>query len=224
MSDGLTPNQPVSRSIQVDRQIPPCARQWGRIIDTSTLWPGDLVLVRSIKPDSVGKKIEHAHTNGGFAQRHAQWTHAAVYLGDGESICESTFKEKDFRWGVIMRSIHYYCNNETAIKVRRPKNMSMERRIGIALGAVNRLGDGYSFNEIFQFWRAARSGRGFWQGNVRQKIGTRALVCSTLYQDAYNFSMKGDTVRMGSLCTPAHLSASDDFEEIDPEINWLGIE
>jgi hypothetical protein len=178
--------------------------------------------VRSITPDRLGQRIVSAQVEGGFAAKHAQWTHAAVYLGDGEHICESTIKEPGFRWGVIMRSIHFYSNKECALKARRPKLLTMEQRIGIALGAVNRIGDGYNFREVFQLGRAAYSGRGFWQTNVKQRISPSALVCSTLYQDAYNFSFRGTAVKMGSLCTPAHLSASADFDEVT-QLSWLGL-
>ena len=122
-----------------------------------------------------------------------------------------------------MRSIHHYCDGETALRARRPKDMTDRQRIGIALGAVRRMRDGYSFRDVINFALAAYSGRGFWEGGGQQQIRPSALVCSTLYQDAFNFALKGNVVRMGSLCTPAHLSASNDFEAVDPVLSWLGI-
>lgn len=157
-SKELTPDAEVGWSKQIDRQLPACAREWGRIVDTTNLRPGDLILVRSVAPDKVGARICDAQVKGGFSQAHAQWTHAAVYLGDGDNICESTFKETSFSGGVIMRSIHFYSNGESALKARTPKNMTIEQRIGIALGAVTRLRDGYSFRDIIGFARAAYSG------------------------------------------------------------------
>jgi hypothetical protein len=44
-----------------------------------------------------------------------------------------------------------------------------------------------------------------------------------LYQDAWNYAHSGNTVRLGSFCTPAHLSASPDFERNEPELRWLQI-
>jgi hypothetical protein len=70
------------------------------------------------------------------------------------------------------------------------------------------------------------SGTGFWQTSARTRgprIRIDALVCSTLYQDAYNFAFQGTSIRMGALCTPAHLSASPDFEANEPALRWLEI-
>ncbi|SCB52082.1 Permuted papain-like amidase enzyme, YaeF/YiiX, C92 family [Bradyrhizobium shewense] len=224
MSGGLTPDQGSEGSVAVEQELPAAAREWGRIIETKNLLPGDLVLVRSISPDRVSKSIENAQLKGGFPQRHAQWTHAAVYLGDGEYICESTFKESLTRGGVVMRSLFNYCDGKHAIRVRRPKVSSDRQRIKIVIGALNHMGKSYSWFELLSFMSAAQSGRGFWQNGQRQRIRTGALVCSTLYQDAFNFSFSGTTVRMGTLCTPAHLSASPDFENASPHIGWLALD
>jgi len=78
--------------------------------------------------------------------------------------------------------------------------------------------------QIVQFARAASGDKGFWNSLARgPRPPAQSFVCSTLYQDAYNFAFQGNTIRMGSLCTPAHLSASSDFEEIEPTLRWLEI-
>jgi hypothetical protein len=222
--DGLEPSQAAAGSIRVDRQIPLVARNWQRIIDTSKLLPGDLVLTRSVDPDRISQNIIAAQLAGGLPDRHTKWTHAAVFLGDGEHICEANFKESGFRWGVNVRSIFDYCDGNTALRVRRPANMHIEQRIRIAIGAMTNIGKGYNFMEILDFYRIANSGRGFWRWGLRRRISPRSLVCSTLYQDAFNFSFQGSTMRMGMICTPAHLSCSTDFEKDDVEIGWLTIE
>src|SRR5207302_9592948 len=107
---------------------------------------------------------------------------------------------------------------------RQPNNMDAKQRLRIAIGALANIGKGYSFLELIQFYKAAYSGRGFVAAMPRgPRINVRALVCSTLYQDAYNFAFQGTTVRMGSLCTPAHLSSSDDFEPNDIALAWVDI-
>lgn len=227
MSDGLLPATPPVRKERIDRELPKEARGWGRILDLTHLEAGDLLLFRNVPPhvDRVGHAIVSAQTNGGLHERHAQWTHAAVYLGDGEHVCEANFGLAGFPYGVIMRSVHCYCDGTYAIRARRPRNMGEQQRLRIALGAMTNLGKGYSLGQIFSFWNAARTGRGFWSSTRRgPRFKVRALVCSTLYQDAFNFAYQGTTVRMGSLCTPAHLSASSDFEVADPQLNWLEIE
>jgi hypothetical protein len=165
MSEGLLPSAAPAGTIRIDRELPKAARDWGRIIDFTALEAGDLLLFRPVNPaaDSISRRIRQAQADGGLHRRHAQWTHAAVYLGDGEHICEANFKVPGQPDGVTLRSGFEYCDGGYAIRARR------------------------------------------------------------LYQDAYNFAFQGAGVRMGSLCTPAHLSASSDFEQNEPNLQWLEI-
>lgn len=210
-----------------DRELPTEALASGLVIDTSRLEPGDLILTRPAngQAEDISKMIQNAQKLGGLVERHARWTHAAVYLGDGEHICEANFKITGWKSGVMIRSIHVYSDKKHIIRARRPKVKDHKQRIRIAIGALHNLGKGYSFREIFYFWRASRSGKGIFNGRDRRlRIPPKTLVCSTLYQDAFNFSGSGTMLRLGSLCTPAHLSASEDFEVDDPELGWLKIE
>jgi hypothetical protein len=225
MSDGLLPSEDPTDSVRIDRELPKEARDWGRIIDLSALEPGDLVLFRPIPADSdpISQAIVEAQLNV-FPARHAQWTHAAVYLGDDEHVCEANFKVPGSRYGVNIRSAFCYCDGGHAIRARRPKNMNAKLRLRIAIGALTNLGAGYSFSQIVAFARAATSGRGFWNSLKRVPDSqAQAFVCSTLYQDAYNFAFQGNTIRLGSPSTPAHLSASPDFEDQEPQLRWLKI-
>jgi hypothetical protein len=223
MSDGLLPSEEPTGNIRIDRELPKEARDWGRIVDLSALEAGDLVLFRPVSLDRISRAIVEAQRTN-FPERHAQWTHAAVYLGDDEHVCEANFKVPGSPNGVTIRSAFCYCDGEHAIRARRPKNMDPKRRLIIAIGALTNLGSGYNFSQIVAFAKAARSGQGFWNSLKRYPEGlTHSFVCSTLYQDAYNFAFQGTTIRLGSLCTPAHLSASTDFEEQEPTLGWLTI-
>jgi len=227
MTDGLLPSIPAAAGIRIDRELPSQARLWGRIIDLTQLEAGDLLLFRPINPaqDSISRRIMQKQIDGGMPNRHAQWTHAAVYLGDDEHICEANFKVPGQADGVVIRSAFDYCDGAHAVRARRPKNMSPKQRLRIAIGALTNLGKGYSFWQIVKFARAANTGQGFWKSLWRgPQEPPQAFVCSTLYQDAYNFAFQGATIRMGSLSTPAHLSASDDFEAAEPPLRWLTIE
>ena len=223
VQDGLLPSDAAVGRIAVDRQLPPCSREWGRLLDTKNLLPGDLLLFRSINPDRVSSGISSAQAQGGLAVCHAQWTHAAVYLGDGEHICESTFKERGMRWGVNIRSVHHYCNKEYAIRARRPIVTDEKQRISIAVGAMARLSNRYNFFDIIRFKKAAQKGLFRFAGMKSVPISTDAVVCSTLYQDALSFSFHGLRSVHGFAATPAHLSASTDFEAVDPALNWIEI-
>jgi hypothetical protein len=226
MSDGLLPSVAAASVARIDRELPKEARDWGEIIDLTQLEAGDLLLFRPTDPgsDSISAGIKKAQLAGGLPERHAQWTHAAVYLGDDEHICEANFKVPGHPNGVIIRSAFAYCDGHHAIPARRPKNMSPKQRLRIAIGALTSLGKGYNFWQIAEFAEAAVKEKGFkrlWRG---LRSPPQGYVCSTLYQDAYNFAFQGTSIRLGSLCTPAHLSASEDFEAADPAIQWLAIE
>ena len=226
MYDGLLPSDAPVGTVRVDRALPPEPRNWGRILNLDNLEAGDLLLFRStdLESDTISRTITDAQLEGGFGQPHAQWTHAAVYLGDGEHICEANCFVDGLPNGVILRSAFVYCDGKNAIRARRPKDMNAKERIRIAIGALTNLGKGYSWGEIYRFWRTARSGRGFWDATTSgPSIATRALVCSTLYQDALAFASHGDSIKIKPWCTPAHLSSSGDFEDDEPSLNWIAI-
>jgi cell wall-associated NlpC family hydrolase len=225
MSEGLLPSAAPAGTIRIDRELPKAARDWGRIIDFTALEAGDLLLFRPVNlaADSISRRIMQPQDDGGLHQRHAQWTHAAVYLGDGEHICEANFKVPGQPDGVTLRSGFEYCDGGYAIRARRPKNMTPQQRLRIAIGALTNIGKSYSFWQIVKFAKAAAGGGFFRYLGRGPKNPAQAFVCSTLYQDAYNFAFQGAGVRMGSLCTPAHLSASSDFEQNEPNLQWLEI-
>jgi hypothetical protein len=226
MSDGLVPDAAPSGRVRIDHELPQEARDWGRVLDLSALEAGDLILFRPIPSDAdhISHQIVRAQMQFRH-ERHAQWTHAAVYLGDDEHICEANFKVPNIPYGVNIRSIFCYCDGAHAIRARRPINMNAKQRLRIAIGAATNVGAGYGFQSILKFAWAANSHRGI-RDTFRWDIKyaeTQSFVCSTLYQDAYNFAFQGATIRQGSPATPAHLSASADFEAADLPLQWLTI-
>ena len=232
MTNGLPPDAAVSGKIRVDFELSEGPRKWGRILDLHGLAPGDLLLFRPVNPktNSISRNITEAQLAAGLHRRHAQWTHAAIYLGDGQNICEANFKNPPHKNGVVIRSVFDYCDGTCAIRARRPKNMTDQQRIRIAVGALTNLGKSYDFLQIVNFAvDASREGWMTWfKGLVGSSGGPRpppqSFVCSTLYQDALTYASKGSSVRLGALCTPAQLSASDDFETEDPPLGWLEID
>jgi hypothetical protein len=227
MGDGLVPDAASGGSVRIDHELPKEARDWGRLLDLSALEAGDLILFRPIPAGSDRISLEIVRAQKEFLhERHAQWTHAAVYLGDDEHICEANFKVPNIPYGVNIRSIFCYCDGGHAIRARRPLNMSPKQRLRIAIGAVTNVGARYGFENILKFAWAANTHRGI-RHTFRWDIKyaeTQSYVCSTLYQDAYNYAFQGATIRQGSPATPAHLSASTDFSPADLPLQWLTIE
>jgi len=232
MTDGLHPSVAALGNIRVDFELSDGPRKWGRVLDTSGLEPGDLLLFRPVVPseDSISQRITRAQLDRGLHMRHAQWTHAAVYLGDGQSICEANFKSPGQKDGVVIRSVFEYCDGASAIRARRPKNMTAQQRLRIAIGALANLGKSYDFRQIVKF--AIDASREGWLAGLKGVFGpsdgpkppAQSFVCSTLYQDALTYASKGNSIRLGALCTPAQLSASDDFEKNEPQLSWLEID
>jgi hypothetical protein len=232
VTDGLLPDTAVTGRIRVDFELSEGCRKWGRVLDLSALAPGDLFLFRPTAPgtDSISQRITKAQVSAGLHLRHAQWTHAAVYLGDGQNVCEANFKTPGQPDGVAIRSVFDYCDGTSAIRARRPSNMSPQQRIRIAIGALTNLGKGYSFNQIVNFAvDASKEGlltrfKSLLGSSSGPRYPAQSFVCSTLYQDALTYASRGSSVRLGALCTPAQLSASTDFENNDPRLGWLEIE
>jgi hypothetical protein len=232
MADGLLPDAEVTGRVRIEFELGEGPRKWGRILDLSALEPGDLLLFRPIAPntDSISQRITQAQLSAGLHIRHAQWTHAAVYLGDGQNVCEANFKSPGQKDGVAIRSVFDYCDGTSAIRARRPRNMTQEQRIRITIGALTNLGKGYSFDQIVGF--AVDASKAGWLSQLKGVFGLQrglrpppqSFVCSTLYQDALTYASRGTSVRLGTLCTPAQLSASGDFENNDPPLSWLEIE
>lgn len=215
---------PIGRTT-AHQELPLAARKWGRIIDTSQLMAGDLILTQpvDVTKDWISARIQRAQGNLGAS--HGCWTHAAVYLGDGQHVCEANLKVPGYRDSVMLRSLQEYSDAAHVLRARRPKVQSERERMGIAVGAMRQIGNPYSLRQIYQFWRMARTGRFWATPNVTTPINTRALVCSTLYQDALTFARAGASIRFGTVCTPAHLSANTaDFESHDPPLAWLELE
>jgi hypothetical protein len=108
--------------------------------------------------------------------------------------------------------------------------MTAQQRIRIIIGALTNLGKSYDFRQIVNFAvDVSKEGWLPWlKGILGSSSGPRpppqSFVCSTLYQDALTYASKGNSIRLGALCTPAQLSASDDFERDDPPLQWLEIE
>lgn len=160
--------------------IPPHLRQFGRFPDTSLWLPGDLLLFNAVHPGWIAQSIIQGQQRGGYAEEDARWHHAAVYLGDGISICEAV------ACGVRHRPIYAYILGNYRLRIRRDCALTPEDRWKIAIHSLTRLGSPYGFiRGILSL--SYQSFTGYWQSRGKLPIlGARAVICSQLYNDSYS--------------------------------------
>lgn len=192
--------------------------KFGKVLDLTQLLPGDLLLVCACEPGLVGRAIRQVQQRGGYLSEHAQWEHAAIYIGKGV-ICEAT------RGGVRRSMLSKYVGDHF-IRVRRNLTLSIEQRYETAIHALAIQGFSYDFWEIFRLWKSARFGFGdSTKANV-QRLGTqypkRATICSQLYADCHTSVTK---IVIGNLdggeTTPACLSTAPLLTDV--RLRWLAI-
>ena len=166
--------------------IPPPLRSFGKFPNTANWWPGDLMLTKDLAPDWSTRAITNAQIKGGYARTDSAWTHAAVYLGDGQNVCEATFTSPLRGGSVQVNPLWNYCGGY-ALRIRRSLFVQ-DKELGwrMVIYALTHLKKDYDFFYAIRLgWQALR-GRGFWQTDVTARINPRALICSTLYADAHN--------------------------------------
>ena len=200
--------------------IPRALREFGKYPDTSRWWPGDLVLTRALKPNSVSRAITKAQINGGYAPDDSEWTHAAVYLGDGLNVCEATV-DSIFRRGTVRVSrLWDYCADHF-ICIRRSTFVKTQSQGWLmAITALTNLQKDYDFSYVARLALLAARGRGFWQTDIRVPIRPSALVCSTLYSDTHNRVTRHILTDNG-VCVPAQLSQCTELKDVAS--TWLKI-
>lgn len=206
------------------RALPTATRTFGKLLDDSALLPGDLLLTRSIDCDNdwASRKIVEAQSQA-YDKRDAEWTHAAVCMGDGEHVCEANFGIPGKQNGVMLRPLCDYADGQHALRLRRPNGLSDVQRVRIAVGALARFKQAYDFSYLAKLWWRAKRGEGLHDRNGRRvPIGSKAVVCSTLHADAFLYATDITIGGVRSICVPAQLSCSSLFNDLS--VSWLSIE
>lgn len=193
--------------------MPPNARTFGFVPDIAALIPGDLLLVASVHPTNLSQRICAAQAQGGIAAVDAAWSHAAVYIGDAVVVDAQPW------WGVRVNSL-YDLVPARKILVRRDPTLTATEGFRVAIRALTRLGRDYSI------WQAprlfVRALAGFWRPNTSVRVN-RALVCSTLYSDAY-VEVTQRLVYPGRISEvwPGHLSATQRLTDVP--VSWIRVQ
>jgi hypothetical protein len=211
----LHPDHPPTAQAWTPRgAVPNSLRTFGKYPRTSDWWPGDLILTRLIKPNRISQIVSEAQKKGGYSEFASSWTHAAVYLGDGQNLCEATGKSLYRRGSVHVTPLWEYCGDH-ALLVRRSAHVS-DREVGwqLATYALTHLNKPYDVGFIAQLGIQAYLGNGFWQTGRHFRIKRSALVCSTLYADAHGRVTQRILGEESGLCVPAYLSTSSQLTDV----------
>ena len=171
--DTSSATQPTS----VPTTLPEDVREFGFIPDFKLWLPGDLLLFSAVKPNRAQRAIMKAQLRLGYAEEHAKWHHAAVYIGDLH-LCEAVF-----------RGVRYHPVTDiflgSRLRIRRNTQLTKEERFRIAIRALMRL------SKPYDFWSVTLSGfrslnTAFGQAFSRElRVRGRAVICSQLYHEAY---------------------------------------
>jgi hypothetical protein len=195
-------------------QLPLSARNFGFIPELELLRPGDLLLVSEIHKSLISRVITGVQTKAGFDAWHAQWHHAAVYVGNN-LVCEAQLG------GVRTSSIFRYVGGTHRVRFRRDPHLDELASCQIALEAALRLKYGYNWRSVVQLLTQAEIGWSGGSGKPRQ-LNSRATICSQLYADAYGV-VTGSTLdtRAEAGISPAHLSNNKVLTDFP--VKWLSL-
>jgi hypothetical protein len=218
----LHPDRQAALSSAARRALPRATRNFGKLVDTSNLRPGDLLLSREQEPDRISQLIAEVQAEGGYATQDGRWTHAAMYVGDDQSVIEATFDDLASGGNVRLTSLDEYCDGKNILRFRRSKYVPNDATgWRLCVRAMSRLTQPYSFGLIAQIWYNVVVRKQGFYSSEKQHPTTQAIVCSTLYADAYNEALRRSLGEVNGACVPAWLSASDEF--VDVEAEWIAV-
>lgn len=193
------------------RRLPDYVREAGYFLNMECLKIGDFFLTTPINPTGITLAIREAQSEG-HDSHHSNWTHVAIYIGDGLS-CEATLK------GVIIKDIYDHLKF-SKIKIIRCSKLTDHQRYLCAIKALQRLRKPYSYGEI-----VSQKLEGFKAAFSRIKTGAfkqslnGAFTCSGLAYDVFLEAAQSppfpDLVRPA----PADFSAAATFKPVP--ISWL---
>ena len=219
----LHPEAPCGGRIRPGRALPPKTRDFGRLIDTSKLQAGDLLLTRDMSGESwISNTIADVQKRIGYGDPDARWVHAAMYLGDGANVVEATVDPHLVGSDVRITHLDDYCDGSNILRFRRSTFITQERDgFLVCLRALSKLRKPYSVIGAFKAWWDVRIGGAVaWESDGRN-ILSKCVVCSTLYADSFNQALRLSLGEINGVCAPAWFSATNDF--VDVQTQWLEI-
>jgi hypothetical protein len=195
----------TGRWIEPDGVIPSRVRKLGLFPSTDLWQPGDLLLFGSKHPSLPSKACIRAQSRAGYADDHARWHHAAVYIGRN-AVCEAR------ALGVQWRLIYPYIGGHL-IRVRRGVSVPPDKGWEIAVEALKMRGTLYNYFELVRL--GLRSFSGWWRPKQVSFIRPKAVICSMLFAGSYTKIVKTYLgPEGGEATTPAFLSYTDHLRDV----------
>jgi hypothetical protein len=219
----LLPGAEPSDTIRPGRALPKKTRDFGKLIDTTHLLAGDLLLTRDASGSSwITDGIADVQNRIGYGRSDAQWVHAAMYLGDGANVVEATIDGLFAGGNVRITHLDDYCDGSNILRFRRSGFLTQERQGWlVCIRALSRLGKPYSIGRALKAWWDVRVGGAVAYGPEQKNILSDGVVCSTLYADSFNQALRLSLGEDNGICVPAWFSATNDFVDVD--VRWLQI-
>jgi cell wall-associated NlpC family hydrolase len=218
----LHPDADAKRSRRPGGALPPHAWKFGKLIDTSLLQPGDLLLTRDVTGDNwISRSIGSVQKRLGYGPADAKWVHVAMYMGDGANVVEATVDSLVEGGNVRITPLVNYCDGTNILRFRRSTLIQQERHAWlVCISALSRLGKPYSVGRALKAWLDVRLGAAAYNSE-EENILSGGTLCSTLYADSFNRALRLSLGEINGICVPAWFSATEDFVDLD--VGWLAI-
>jgi hypothetical protein len=187
-------------------------RAFGKMPNLTDWLPGDVLLVSNVEPDWVTRQIISVQSTR-FSRHHAQWQHAAIYMGN-EFVAEATTR------GVKYTPIDHYVG-KYRLRLRRNMALTNDQRWLVAIEAGVRMRTAYRFSDIVTIYLQSFPG---WSRRIRPSVLVQAntVICSQLCLEAHAKVTRRLIVSYsGSPTTPAALSQSDLLADVP--LHWCSI-
>ena len=217
----LLPNAVPLRKIRAGRALPDKTRAFGRLIDTSQLQAGDLLLSRNpLGENWISDLIADVQGRIGYGQSDARWSHVAMYLGNGSHVVEATVDSLMAGGDVRITHLDNYSDGTNILRFRRSTSIREEKEgWWVCVEALSQLGKPYSVGQTLRTWYDMRFGSVLAYDPEQENVLAGAIVCSTLYAGAFNRALRLSLGEVNGICVPAWFSATNEFMDIN--VGWL---
>ena len=190
--------------------LPSTVREFGYVPDFDEWLPGDLLLFSTLRPSLTQRQIVSTQLKLNYAEDDARWHHAAVYIGD-RYLCEAR------RGGVRYHPVVETIGPNTLLRVRRDASLDESQRFRLAIRALMRLSQPYSYGSAV---RALVRPLNPWRFVLALRPRERALICSQLFHEAYMEATGGILVERADIAVvPAELSATAHLRDV--KAHWI---